>query len=183
MKDIAISRRYAKALLLLGKEDGQAETYRTELSGVAAFLEKEAELSRTIANPIYELYGRRGVLKVVVEKLNLSPVIASFALLLFDKGRFGYLSSIDETYQKLVDELNGVAHAHVVSAVDLSEDAVEKIKAALSALTGKVVILNLEKDPGLIGGIVTKIGDLVLDGSVRTQLQNMKESFKRGESV
>jgi F-type H+-transporting ATPase subunit delta len=181
MKDIAISRRYAKALLLIGKEDGKAETYREELSGMAAFLAGEVELSTAIANPIYELDGRRGVLKVVVEKLNLSPVIASFTLLLFDKGRFGYLASIDETYQKLVDELNGIAHAHVVSAVDLSEDAVEKIKASLSALTGKDVILNLEKDPGLIGGIVTKIGDLVLDGSVRTQLQNMKESFKRGE--
>lgn len=183
MKDFAISRRYAKALLLIGKEDGQAETYREQLSGVAAFLAREVELSTAIANPIYECDGRRGVLKVVVEKLGLSPVIASYVLLLFDKGRFGYLGSIDETYQELVDELNGIAHAHVVSAVDLSEDAVEKIKASLSALTGKDVILNLEKDPGLIGGIVTKIGDLVLDGSVRTQLQNMKESFKRGESV
>lgn len=183
MKDIAISRRYAKALLLIGKEDGKAEAYREELSGLAAFLAREGELSAAIVNPVYELAGRRGVLKVVVGKLPLSPVIASFTLLLFDKGRFGHLGSIDATYQKLVDELNGVAHALVVSAVALSEDAVEKIKASLSALTGKNVILNLEKDPGLIGGIVTKIGDLVLDGSVRTQLQNMKESFKRGESV
>lgn len=183
MKDIAISKRYAKALLLIGKEDGNAETYRNELSGMAALLAREEELSTVIANPVYAFDGRRGVLKVVVDKMAISPVIASFALLLFDKGRFGHLGSIDETYQELVDELNGVAHAHVVSAVDLSEDAVEKIKASLSALTGKDVILNLEKDPGLIGGIVTKIGDLVLDGSVRTQLQNMKESFKRGESV
>jgi len=183
MKDIAISKRYAKALLLIGKEDGNAETYRSELSGMAALLAREEELSTVIANPVYAFDGRRGVLKVVVDKMAISPVIASFALLLFDKGRFGHLGSIDETYQELVDELNGVAHAHVVSAVDLSEDAVEKIKASLSALTGKDVILNLEKDPGLIGGIVTKIGDLVLDGSVRTQLQNMKESFKRGESV
>ena len=183
MKDIAISRRYAKALLLIGKEDGKAGVYREELSSLATFLADEAELSTVLANPVYALDGRRGVLKVMVEKMNLSPVASSFSLLLFDKGRFGHLSSIDETYQKLVDELNGIAHAHVVSAVDLSEDAVGKIKASLSALTGKDVVLNLKKDPGLIGGIVTKIGDLVLDGSVRTQLQNMKESFKRGESV
>lgn len=183
MKDIAISRRYAKALLLLGKEDGKAESYREELSGVAALLAAEKELAGAITNPVYAIAGRKSLLGVVVEKLKLSPVISSFVLLLFDKGRFGYLGSIDETYQKLVDELNGIAHAHVVSAVDLTEDAVEKIKNSLSKLTGKDVILNLEKDPGLIGGIVTKIGDLVLDGSVRTQLQTMKESFKRGESV
>ena len=183
MKDIAISRRYAKALLLIAKEDGKAETYREELSGLTAFLGAEEALAVAISNPVYAIAGRKNLLAVVVQKLSLSPVISSFVLLLFDKGRFGYLASIDETYQKLVDELNGIAHAHVVSAVELSGKAVEKIKASLSKLTGKDVILNLEKDPGLIGGIVTKIGDLVLDGSVRTQLQTMKESFKRGESV
>ena len=183
MKDIAIARRYAKALLLIAREDGKAETYREELSGLAALLGTESGLAEAIANPVYAIAGRRDLLSVVVEKFSLSPVISSFVLLLFDKGRFVYLFSIDETYQKLVDELNGIAHAHVASAVSLSPEAVEKIKAALSELTGKEVILNLEKDPGLIGGIVTKIGDLVLDGSVRTQLQTMKESFKRGESV
>jgi F-type H+-transporting ATPase subunit delta len=93
------------------------------------------------------------------------------------------LASINDFYQKLADEVKGVARASLVSAGALSSDAVEKIRATLSQKTGKDIILEVEQDPSLIGGIVTRIGDLVLDGSIRTQLLNMKESLKRGESV
>ena len=71
----------------------------------------------------------------------------------------------------------------MVSATELSDDAVGKIKEALSKKTGKTIVLNVEQDPSLIGGVVTKIGDLVLDGSVKTQLINMRETLKKGESV
>ncbi|MEJ2661042.1 MAG: ATP synthase F1 subunit delta [Desulfobacteraceae bacterium] len=161
MKNLAIARRYAKALLLIGKEDGNTETYRTELNGVA----------------------RRKVLSTVIEKLELSKVMASFLVFLFDKGRIGFLQSINVFYNKLADELKGVAHASLVSATELSSEAVEKIRSALSNKTGKEIVLDVSQDPELIGGIVTQIGDLVLDGSVKTQLLNMRESLKRGESV
>lgn len=183
MKDIAISRRYAKALMLIGKEDGQADKYRDELGGIAALIEKEKTLEQAIINPVYDLAERRKVLLAVIAKLGLSKVMGSFVVLLFDKGRFGFLGSINDFYQKLADELKGIVHASVTSAAALSNDAVEKMQASLSGLTGKEVILDIEQDPGLIGGVVAKIGDLVLDGSIKTQLLNMKESFKRGESV
>ena len=183
MKDIAISRRYAKALMLIGGEDGKADKYRKELSGFAALIEKETELNDTICNPLYPVAERRLVLQEVLKKVKISKLMKSFAVLLFDKGRFGFLDSINEYYQILADELKGVAHASVVSAVELSSDAVKKIKASLSKLTGKDVVLDVEQDSELIGGIVTKIGDLVLDGSIRTQILNMRESFKRGEIV
>ena len=76
-----------------------------------------------------------------------------------------------------------IARASLVSATELSSDTVEKIRTSLSKMTGKDIILDVEQDPGLIGGVVTRIGDLVLDGSIKTQLFNMRESLKRGESV
>jgi F-type H+-transporting ATPase subunit delta len=106
-----------------------------------------------------------------------------FLLLLFDKGRFGFLDDVNDFYQKLADEQKGIARASLVSATELSSDAVDKIREALAKRTGKDIILEVEQDPELIGGIVTRIGDLVLDGSVRTQLLNMRESLKRGERV
>jgi F-type H+-transporting ATPase subunit delta len=115
--------------------------------------------------------------------MELSEVMKAFLLLLFDKGRIGFLTSINEFYQKLVDELKGIARATLISATELSEEAIEKIRTALSNKTGKDIILEVNQDPALIGGVVTKIGDLVLDGSIKTQLLNMKESLKRGESV
>jgi len=104
-------------------------------------------------------------------------------MLLFDKGRMGYIVDINNFYQKLADELKGIARASLVSATELTSDTVEKIRASLSQKTGKDIILEVEQDPSLIGGIVTKIGDLVLDGSIKTQLSNMRESLRRGEGI
>lgn len=183
MKNIAISRRYAKALMLIGKEDGQADLYRDELSGFAGLLEKEPQLCQAIVNPLYAREARLKVLESVLEKLSLSRVMNAFLLLLFDKGRFGFVNNINEFYLKLADELKGIAKASLISAAELSSEAVEKIRVSLSKKTGKEVVLDIQQDPSLIGGVVTKIGDLVLDGSIKTQLLNMRESFKRGESV
>ncbi len=183
MKNLAIARRYAKALLLIGKEDGQTELYREELRNFADLVKSDEALERGISNPLYDVESRKKVLEVLIEKLELSGVMKSFLLLLFDKGRIKFIDSINDYFQKMADELKGVVRAQLVSAVDLSSEIVDRIREALSARTGKEVILQVEQDPSLIGGIVTKIGDLVLDGSIKTQLLNMRESLKRGESV
>ncbi|QTA78584.1 ATP synthase, subunit delta (ATP synthase F1 sector subunit delta) [Desulfonema limicola] len=183
MKNLAVARRYAKALLLIGKEDGQAEMYREELGSFSILISSSKELEQAISNPLYNAAGRKKVLQAIIEQLELSGVVRAFLLLLFDKGRIGFVESIYSFYEKLADELKGVACASLVSATELSSETVEKIRGALSKMTGKDVKLEVEQDPTLIGGIVTKIGDLVLDGSIKTQLLNMRESLKRGESV
>jgi len=183
VKNLAIARRYAKALMLIGKADGNAETYKDELERVTGLISENGDLELAIANPLYDAAGRKKVLQSVVEKMDLSEIMRAFLLLVFDKGRIGFLASINDFYQKLADELKGVARASMVSATELSAETVEKIRATLSQKTGKDIILEVEQDPSLIGGIITRIGDLVLDGSIRTQLLNMKESLKRGESV
>ncbi len=183
MKNLAIARRYAKALLLIGKEDGQTEQYRQELEGVTNLMTQHKELADTVSNPLYNLEERQNIFKGIIDKLSLSPVMSSFLMLLFEKGRVPFIDSINDFFQKLADELKGVASASLVSAQELPAETIEKIRSALSKKTGKEIILEVEQDPGLIGGIVTKIGDLVLDGSIKTQLLNMRESLKRGESA
>lgn len=183
MKNLAVSRRYAKALLLIGKEDGQAELYGEQLGEFSKLISQNKQLEQAFTNPLYDAAGRKRVLVSVIELLDLSEIVKAFLLLLFDKGRIGLLDSINDFYQKLADEYKGVALASLVSATELSSEAIEKIRESLSRMTGKQVKLEVKQDPDLIGGIVTRIGDLVLDGSVRTQLLNMRESLKRGESV
>ena len=183
MKNLAVARRYAKALLLIGKEDGQAELYRDQLGEFSKLVSEHKELGQAFTNPLYDTMGRKKVLYSVIEMMDLSGVVKAFLLLLFDKGRIGLIDIINDFYQKLVDELKGVAFASLVSAAELSSEAIEKIRESLSKVTGKEVKLEVKQDPELIGGVVTRIGDLVLDGSVRTQLLNMRESLKRGESV
>lgn len=183
MKNLKVARRYAKALLIIGKEDDKAESYKEELDRFSDLITREKELEQAIANPLYDVGGRKKVLQAVIDKVNISKVMSSFLLLLFDKGRFGFLSDINEFYKKLADELKGIVRASLVSATELSSETVEKIRTTLSKKTGKDIILEVEQDPSLIGGIVSRIGDLVLDGSIKTQLLNMRESLKRGESV
>jgi F-type H+-transporting ATPase subunit delta len=178
-----IARRYAKALLAIGKEDGQAETYKEELEGFAKLLEENKGLEMAISNPLYDAESRKKVLDAVMKKVAPSKTMTSFLSLLFDKGRIQYLSDIYVFYEKLTDELANIIRADVVSAVALPDESVQKIKAALSEQTGKEVTIETKVDASLIGGVVTKIGDLVLDGSVRTQLISLKESLQRGEGI
>jgi len=179
----AIARRYAKALILIGKEDGNAETYRQELETIVALLDKEPMLEQAVSNPLYNAQSRRNVLVTVIDKLELSNVIKSFVLLLFDKARINFLRDVTLNYSVFADELKGIVRADLTTATDLTEETLEQIRNSLSKMTGKSVSLEAKTDISLIGGIVTRIGDLVLDGSIKTQLQNMRESLKRGESV
>lgn len=183
MKNLAVSRRYAKALILIGQEDGQAEQYNQELDSIAKLFDTQEGFEKALTNPLYNKNERKKVLEAVLAATDLSNVMKSFLTLLFDKGRIGFLREIASYYKELADELKGIAKASIISATGLSSDAVDNIKEALSKRTGKTIVLNIEQDPSLIGGVVTKIGDLVLDGSVRTQLMNMRETLKKGEKV
>ena len=183
MKNLAIARRYAKALLLIGQQDEQTERYRIELQSVAALVAGDRRLEQAITNPLYDSAARKRVLQSLISRLALSQAVESFLVLLFEKGRMPFLGAINDFYQKLADELKGVARATVTSAGELSADAVERIRTALSQRTGRDVVLEVKQDHSLIGGLVTQIGDLVLDGSIRTQLLNMRESLKRGEGA
>lgn len=181
MKNLVIARRYAKALMLIGKEDNKAESYRDELSAFSGLMAANRGLEQAICNPLYDAGSRRNVLLDIIGRMDLSAVVKSFLLLLFDKGRVRFIGHINEFYHQLVDEWQGVTRASLVSATELTSDTIKRIRDSLSRRVGKEIIVETELDPGLIGGVVTRIGDLVLDGSVRTQLRNMKESLKRGE--
>ncbi|OEU56798.1 MAG: ATP synthase F1 subunit delta [Desulfobacterales bacterium C00003106] len=184
MKNLAIARRYAKALLAIGKEDNQAEAYKDELAEFVVTLEEDGSgLKQALTNPLYPAEGRKKVLQGVLGKMYLSNVMNSFLYLVFDKDRISSLKDISELYEKLTDELTNIARAMVSSAVELSSEAEEKIREALSKMTGKKVILDVQTNPALIGGIVTRMGDLVFDGSISTQLSTINDVFKRGEKV
>ncbi|RLC04039.1 MAG: ATP synthase F1 subunit delta [Deltaproteobacteria bacterium] len=183
MKNLAVSRRYAKALILIGQEDGQAEQYNVELGSIVGLFDTQEGFETALTNPLYNKNDRKKVLQAVLAATDLSAIMKSFLILLFDKGRIGFLREIASYYKDLADELKGVVKASIVSATELSSEAIEKMKEVLSKKTGKTIVLNVEQDPSLIGGVVSKIGDLVLDGSVKTQLMNMRETLKKGESV
>lgn len=181
MINLSLARRYAKALLSIGKEDGQYKVYGEELNSFAYLLEREAELKNAIINRIYPREDRKKVLNEVLNLVQFSPIVRNFLNLLFDKQRLDGILEINRVYQQLVDQLENISRAKVTTAVPLDEGIIARIREALEKITGNTVILDVVQDPAIIGGIIAQVGDLVLDGSVRTQLQSLKETLIRGE--
>ena len=116
-----------------------------------------------------------------MEKSDFSDLLKNFLNLLLDKNRIGSIQEITEYYEKLTDDISNVARAEVITTRPLKDDAKERLGKAIEALTSKSVKMEVREDKGLIGGVIVKIGDLVLDGSVKAQLEGLKESLKRGE--
>ena len=176
-----VAKRYAKALLSLGQEDGNFEQYGRDLEDFSLFCKGHKEVIDVIANQIFSLEDRRNILKVLLEKSPYSSVIKNFLNLLLDKNRIGDIHQITDHYERLTDEISNIARADIVTARPLREEAQKRLEKVLGDLTSKTIKIEVEEDENLIGGIVVKIGDLVLDGSVKAQLEGFNESLKRGE--
>jgi F-type H+-transporting ATPase subunit delta len=183
LRNFTIARRYAKALLSLGKEDGNYLQYGEELKAFSDLLKKESRALTILQSPIYEFTGRSNLLKAILGKTGFSPTVNHFIQLLFTKGRIQYLEDISIFYSQLTDELSNIKRAMVTTAVQLSEDIIQRIQSALKEVVQKEVIVTVNQDPAIIGGIIAQVGDLTLDGSLRTQLKSLKESLRRGEGI
>ncbi|MGD8561806.1 MAG: ATP synthase F1 subunit delta [Desulfarculaceae bacterium] len=176
-----VAKRYAKALSEIGREDGNFEQYGQELAQAAELFQTAPELESTLANPAFDLESRSKLLTTFLDKLGLSPMVKNFFRLLLDRGRISATGDISQVYATMLDELRGITRAQVTSAAPLNDQEVSGIAEALRKVAGQEVQVEVTEDPSLIGGVVARIGDLVLDGSVRTQLESMKDSLRRGE--
>lgn len=181
MTSLIVAKRYAKALLEIGREDGNFEQYGRELEEVAELFSESSELEAVLSNPAFELENRTQILVSLLAKLGVSPLALNFFRLLLDRGRIAYVRDIQKVYASLLDQERGITRVDISSAVALKDEEVTKLAAVLREVAGKEVEIALKEDPGLIGGVVARIGDLVLDGSVKTQLASLKETLKRGE--
>jgi len=180
VKQIILARRYAKALFAVGKEDGKFEEYSDALRGVAQ-LYIDTDLEDSLTNPLYPMDVREKVMEGVVASIGVDKVVANFLNLLVEKKRADVLPDIADEYQIMVDEEKNVSHGTVVSAVKLSKGLQSKVQKTLEKITGKKVELTASVDPSIIGGIIAKVGDLELNGSIKTQLASLKDSIKGRE--
>jgi F-type H+-transporting ATPase subunit delta len=176
-----VSKRYAKALLSLGREDGRYQEYGQELQTFADFYESHRELNQAISNPAFTLQDRKEILKAVLARTTTSETIWNFLNLLLDKNRITALGEISAFYGQLTDEVSNIVRAEVVVSRPLAGEAEGRLGKALEQMTSKQVRMSVRQDKSIVGGIIVKIGDLVVDGSVKAQVQGLKESLKRGE--
>jgi len=180
LSNSAISIRYARALLRLAEENQQVDQFGDELSTMARLLDREDLLRLLLDSPTFSLQKKAAILHDVAEVLKLSESMRSFFGLLLEKGRISYVKQIDLNYRQFADELSGVIRANIRAANKLTKDRVDTIRKGLEQQTGKSVVLNVEKDAALIGGLQAEMGGKLFDGSVKTQLKRMADTLAKG---
>lgn len=175
----AAARRYADALMeSVANHSPEAQASAAEeLGRLSTTVEEVFDLKNALENPSYSSEERRRVLDAVMEQLEVSDRIQNFARLIVDRGRASELKAIAATFSGLLDERAGRVKAHVSSAQPLSDGDAQQIREALEQRIGKNVDIELSVNPELIGGIRAQVGTIVYDGSIRAQLDRLKETL------
>ena len=175
----SVARRYARALFSLGLEEGRHEQYGEELSAVLQALQSNRMASGMLGNPGYSAEQRESVIDAVASALRLSPSLVSFLRLLLERQRIPDLEQIARLYRAMVDQQVGRVRASLTAAQPLAEEDLARLREAMSRLTGRTVVVDARTDPSIIGGVVAQVGATLFDGSLRTQLERMREELKR----
>ena|SRR3982751_687328 len=175
-----IARRYAIALADVVTKTGETATVMSELKTWEELLNSSTELRELFDNPAITHGKKVAVLEDLLQRVRPAKATANFLRVLLRNNRVTELGTINERFGSELEERSGVVAARVTSARELSDAERSDLSANLSKLTGKQVRLNFDVDRDLIGGVVTRIGSTVYDGSVKTQLQNLKEQLING---
>jgi len=181
MKNSILANRYAKALFSVAQEEKAFDEYAKSLNEIAQAMTAQPEVKDGLTNPVYPLDVRAKVMDYIAEAQGASQVIKNFLNLVLQKKRAAFLPEIAEAFQILIDSQRNICQGTVLTAMPLTAELNEKVQSTLEKLTGKKVVLHTKVDPTILGGIIAKVGDLVLDGSIRSQLQGLKESIKGSE--
>lgn len=174
MAEVAAARRYAQAAFDIARDTGTIPVWRAELADVASVL-AESGLAPVLADGKLPVESR---LAMVERALSVSPMVLNLAKLLVQKGRSLDAGWVASAFARMADEHDGIAHAQVTTAVELSQDQLDGIAKQLSTSLGKEVRATSTVDPAIVGGVVIKVGDKLVDGSVKTRLRRLRRELE-----
>lgn len=169
-----LAKRYANALLQLADEAGVVERVSKDVTDLAAAWTTSDAMRQVFANPKFSIEARRSVVRDLVTAASAHKLVLDTMLLLTDRQRIRYLPEIAAAFAQLAEARTGTIRAEVISATELPASYGDEVKKALEAVTGKKVLVVRRTDPTLIGGVVTRVGDRVFDGSIRNRLAELK---------
>lgn len=175
-----LARRYARALQEIGREEKSLRRILEDGEAFAALLSSTAELREALEAEHVNRRDKQGAIEAAASKMGLLASTKSFLLLLAEKGRFAELPAILAELKRMVEEEEGVERVEVSTPVALDAAQKESLCSALSGRSGKKIELEERIEPSLLGGMVVKVGGTVYDGSVRTQIQKIRENLKKG---
>lgn len=176
----AAARRYARALADVAAGSGELERVQRDLGAFADLLRERRELAQFLRSPSVPKPAAAETVERVAETMDLSPLARRFLRVVLQAGRLPALDDILRAYGTLADERLGRLRAEVTTAVPLPEAQLAGLRERLGQITGKQVYLTVRQDPAIVGGLVTRIGSQVYDGSLKAQLARLRETLVQG---
>ena len=172
--EVRIARRYAKALAdVLPAE--RLEKVNEEIKTLTSLLDDKA--IRYFRSPVVSLEKKRSLMEQILEKARVSEELRKVLLLMAQKDRLGIIREFASEFERFVDFRLGIVKAEIVTAVEIDEETLSRIKEKIENLFGKKAEITVKLDPSLIGGFIVKVADKVLDASIKTQLEMLKKTI------
>jgi F-type H+-transporting ATPase subunit delta len=173
----SIGKRYARALLELGQEQSQLQKIGADLRAMGAAWAESPELRTLFENPAVSVESRTKVLEALSARLDVSPLVKSTLLLLSNRLRMRFLPDVAESFQRLSEAAANQIRVEVTTATSMPETYYTQIQLELERTTGQKVLLTRNEDPSIIGGVITRMGDRLLDGSLKTRLSELEDQL------
>lgn len=180
MSVTTIANRYARALADVIIEHGQTDIVAAEIERFASLIGQHKELHDVFASPVVPLDRKRAVLNELISRMHPHQTTSNLLQLLVANQRLQDLAHIQQSLSRVLDERRGVVAAEVTTARNIADQEKQMLADRLRATTGKQVRLSFRTDPSIIGGVVTRMGSLVYDGSIKTQLAQMRQQLIKG---
>jgi F-type H+-transporting ATPase subunit delta len=171
----ASAARYARALLDITIAESDPIAAEKDLAAFVGLVQGHPDLKRTLANPVVSAAAKRTVVQQLLERSQPTPPAGKLLLLLASRGRIELVPDVLDVYRELLMEHRKVIQAEVTTAAPLSPERVSELQQRLAKITGRAVTMTTRVDQAIIGGIVTRIGGTVYDGSVATQLAKVRD--------
>jgi F-type H+-transporting ATPase subunit delta len=166
------ARRYAEGAYLIAREAKKEDAWRSGLQSIAALF-GNPDADRVFASSSTSAENKRQLVEKSLEGLDRE--VLNLARLLLRRGRTMLGPQISLAYEEILDRANGISHAMVTSAVPLSQDELAAVQEKLEELTGGTVVVQTEVDESILGGLIVRIGDRLIDGSTRSRLVALKQ--------
>ena len=180
MPNVSIARRYARALIDVATSSHKPDRIGEQLHALVRVLSGHPALNEVMVNPAYARSQRMAILEAVMKAMGgVEPELGNFVRLLVDRNRTGALADIARVYSDLADARAGRIRGRVVSAVPLPPELLRRISEILEAITQRKVVLDVRIDPAILGGVSAQVGSILYDGSLRTQLEELRRTLRR----
>ena len=176
MPRLASGKRYAQAAFALAMEKNELDSWRDSLKKITG-LSADEDLRALLENPKLPFAVKRQLLGGRLKEVN--PLALNLAYLLVSRGILEIAGGISRQYDHLLDAHRGIEHAEVFTALPLDEEDKQRLSTRLGKMVGREVIIDARVDPAVVGGFKARIGDMLIDGSLRNKLEELRKSLEQ----